>query len=403
MLEFSNFRVTLARQQRDKEKEYEAILAGYRALHSKTVPPEQCVIEISTLSMLTNGNFDATAVLNDVAQHFESYFTLPLPARIIVLQGLTRPARLNAEQAALYQAWTPRLIDYARYQAPRDMDQYERQLSTDCVNERCWLLHQRIDFLRRSDEHYDGRQVLQWLQEMAQIYRDCNQAFHEIEVELAILKQYEEMFFLHQLPPDAALFSKMNALLADAYAKAKRLPAATVGGYWIDLAYFSANLDSAGLCSGLDGAVRCNARSDGSQRRSYSDANPKSFRLNNASRNSGLDGSSRYGARSDASSESISLNNAGQWNGLDGTAQGSISRGSSLNNANGWISLDGTDCSGQSDASPKNFNWSNAAQTQDCLNRFLDLQLSPQHLSLNLQQKLSWLLLEFYDKNTFGI
>ncbi len=242
MLEFSNFRISLARQQHDKTKEYEMILAGYRLLHQKTSPPEQYIMEMSTLTMLTNGDYDATIVLNDIAQHFDAYFSLPLPSRFIVLQGLTRPQHLTIEQAKLYELWTPKLVNYAKNFAAKDLEEYERTLPTDCVNERCWVIHQRIDFLRRSGPQYDGQQVLQWLQEIAQIYRDHNQAFHEIETEVTILRQFDEMIYLKQLLPDADTLGRMRDTLSDACKKSELLPAATLGGLLIDLAYFSHKL-----------------------------------------------------------------------------------------------------------------------------------------------------------------
>lgn len=242
LLELENFRVALARQKRDRNAEYEEIITGYRSLHRRTVPPEQYMIEVSTLKMLNNGKHDVSEVLGDVAQHFDSYFTLPLPARFIALQDLTCPAVLAPEQVVLYERWTPRLVEYAQNQAMADLNHYERGLPSDCVNERCWVILQRVDFTRRGNAQYDGQQVLHWMREVVQIYRDHGQLLQEVEAEVHIVKQYDEMIRLDQLAPNTATLDQMRKVVADAYIKSKQLPALIVSGLLIDLAYFSAKL-----------------------------------------------------------------------------------------------------------------------------------------------------------------
>lgn len=243
LLELESFRVTLARQNCDRGAEYAEIMTGYHSLHRRTVPPEQYMIEISTLKMLNNGKYDASEVLEDVAQHFDSYFNLPLPARFIALQDLTRPVILTPEQAVLYERWTPRLVEYAQKHALADLNQYERSLPSDCVNERCWVIMQRVDFTRRGNAQYDGQQVLQWMWEVVQIYRDHGHLFKELETEIHIVKQYDEMIRLGRLVPDAATLDQMREVVADVYIKSKQLPTLAVGGLLIDLAFFSVKLN----------------------------------------------------------------------------------------------------------------------------------------------------------------
>ena len=242
MAELLNFRVALARQRCDCNAEHAEIISGYRSLHQITKPPEQYMIEVSTLRMLTNGKYDASEVLTDINQHFESYFTLPVPARFIALQDLTCPVDLSPEQVAMYDRWTPRLVEYAQKQAMDDLDEYEQSLTSDCVNERCWVILQRIDFTRRGSMHYDGQQVLQWMRELIQIYRDHGQFLKEIEAEVHMLKQFDEMIGLRQLTPDAATLNQMRNLVNDAYTKAQQIPAITVGALLVDIAHFSAKL-----------------------------------------------------------------------------------------------------------------------------------------------------------------
>jgi hypothetical protein len=120
-----------------------------------------------------------------------------------------------------------------------DLDEYERTLPSDCVNERCWVILQRVDFTRRSNINYNGQQVLNWMQEIVNIYRDRGQLSKEVEAEINIVKQYEEMIHLHQLKQDMETLSKMNEVLTDAYSKADRLPAMILGPLLIELAYLS--------------------------------------------------------------------------------------------------------------------------------------------------------------------
>lgn len=242
LLELENFRIALARQNHDREAEYTEIMAGYRSLRQRTVPPEQYMIEVSTLKMLNNGRYDASEVLEDVARHFNAYFTLPLPARFIALQNLTCPAVLTPAQAVLYESWTPKLVEYAQNQAMMDLNQYERSLPSDCVNERCWVMLHRVDFTRRSNAQYDGQRILQWMWEIVRIYRDSGQLFKEVEAEIHLVKQYDEMIGLGQLSPDAATLDQMREVVADAHMKSKQLPSLTVGALLIELAHFSLKL-----------------------------------------------------------------------------------------------------------------------------------------------------------------
>lgn len=242
LLEMENFCLADARQRGDREVEFSEIMNGYRHLHQRTAPPEQYMIEISTLKMLNNGGYDISVVLADVAQHFNSYFTLPLPARFIVLQDMTRPAHPTAEQMMLYESWTPKMVEYARSRAMADLDQYERTLPSDYVNERCWVILQRVNFTRRSSPQYDGQQVLRWMWEAVQIYQDSGQLFKEVETEIHIVKQYDEMIGLGQLSPDGTTLNQVRDIVADAVDKSTRLPTLTIGALLIDLAHFSAKL-----------------------------------------------------------------------------------------------------------------------------------------------------------------
>jgi hypothetical protein len=247
MIELLNFRIAQVRQRCDRNAEYTEIMSGYRYLHQKTTRPEQYMIEVSTLKMLNNGGYDINEVLDDVKQHFDSYFDLPLPARFIALQDLSCPFTLSPEQAQLYAQWTPKLVEYAQKQAMDDLDEYERGLSSDCVNERCWVILQRIDFTRRSNQQYDSQQVSQWMQELILIYNDHGQLLKVVETETYMLRQFEEIFKMQPLVLDVATLDQLRQAVKDAYAKSMQLPAATVGALLIDLAYFSAQLGETAL------------------------------------------------------------------------------------------------------------------------------------------------------------
>ncbi len=223
-LEMENFLVALARQQGDKDAEYAEIIRGYRLLHENFGLTEQCLIEVCTLNMINKGGFDPSSVLEDIAGHFDSYFTLPLPARFTVLQGLPKPNNLTFEQEQLYDKWTPRLAEYAKTNAMKDLTSYERQLSSDCVYERCWVIKQRVDFVRRSSPQYNGQQILQWMNEIARIYEESGLLVDEIIAEVQIVKQYIELIGLGQLPEDEATIMCMRTHLRKAFEATRQLP-----------------------------------------------------------------------------------------------------------------------------------------------------------------------------------
>ncbi len=247
IIEMQNFLIALTRQRGDNHAEYNEIMRGYRDLHKSSDLSEQCLAEVSALNMIKNGGYDPGPVLEDVERHFDTYFSLPLPARFIVLQSLPRLDNLTPEQEELYEKWTPRLIEYAEERAMADLALYEKQLSSDCVNERCWVMLQRIDFLRRGTMYYDGRKVLQWMEEIKRIHQESGQLSAEMTAELQIVKQYHEMILLQQLEADQETFGHMREYLADAYKKAKQLPTLLICADLIDIAYFGLILEEVDL------------------------------------------------------------------------------------------------------------------------------------------------------------
>ena len=244
-MELINFRIATARQTGDQNLEYDTIREGYDRLHAMTRLPDQCMVEISTLGMLANGGYPADFVLHDVKKHFDFYFQLPMPSRINAVQRFVLPQPRSPEEAALFAEWTQKLIAYANEHAMADLDEYERGLSTNHVNERCWVHLQRIDFIRRTQRDYDGEAVLRSMRDIVRIYETSGQVARKAEAEMNLVKEYDELINMGQREPDPETMDNMRQITDAAYADCLRAPAAAVAATLIDIAYFSAKLDNA--------------------------------------------------------------------------------------------------------------------------------------------------------------
>lgn len=241
-LELENFKITTARQMGSKAKEYEAIEEGYHRLHTLAVIPDRYMIEISTLKMLNNGGFPIGLVWEDVKQHFDLYFQMPMPARINAIQDFTCPRDPTPEQAQFYDLWTQKLVDYARGQALKDLEDYENSLPTDYFNERCWALLQRVDFIRRSQAAYDGELVLRLMGDIVQIYERSGQLLKKIEAENNLLNEYDALICLGQKIPNEATLNQMRDIVNSACQESKQVPSHVAGASLLDIAHFSAKL-----------------------------------------------------------------------------------------------------------------------------------------------------------------
>lgn len=241
-MELENFRISIARQQGDKNSEYKAIRDGYLRLHSMAELPNQCMAEVSALAMLVNGGYPIDLVLSDVKEHFDSYFDLPMPARIIAIQRFLLPPPRSQDEASLFSEWTQKLIAYATDRAFADLDEYERSLSTDNVNERCWVQMQRIDFIRRTQENYDGEAILRSLRDIIQIYEHSGQIARTVDARITLVREYDELIGMGQRRPDQDVLDDMSRIINTAYKECLQVPETAVAASLIDIAHFSAKL-----------------------------------------------------------------------------------------------------------------------------------------------------------------
>lgn len=243
-LEVENFQIGIARASNDRIAEFEAIKSGYKRLHDMTTPPESYMVEVSALKMLCNGRFPIDFLLNEVKSHFDSYFQLPMPARARVVQdfSLPLPMEWTPELQPLFNGWTDKLVQYANKQALKDLDEYDKTLSSDDINERCWVISQKIDFTRRSQPNYDGKKVLQWMRELIQNYADSGQLARQIEAEVNLINEYDELIGLQQISADDSTLDTMRKILNEAYMQSKFVPPNMVAASLIEIAHFSAKL-----------------------------------------------------------------------------------------------------------------------------------------------------------------
>lgn len=241
-LELENFKITTARQAGDREKEYQAIEEGYRRLHTAANVPDKYMVEISTLKMLNNGGFPVDLVIEDIKRHFNLYFQMPMPARINAIQDFTCPRDPTPEQAELFNQWVQKLVDYASGQALIDLEAYEKSLPTDCFNERCWALGQRVDLIRRSEAVYDGELVLRLMGDIVQIYERSGQLLKKIEAENNLLNEYDALIHFGQKTPDEATLNQMKDIVNTACRESQQIPDHVAGASLLDIAHFSAKL-----------------------------------------------------------------------------------------------------------------------------------------------------------------
>ena len=239
-MELENFRISMARQKGDKILEYKSIRDGYLRLHTMAEFPNKCVVEVSALAMLVKGDHPIDCILSDIKEHFDSYFNLPMPARIVVVQQFLLPQPRSEDEAILYSEWTQKLIDYATNHALADLDEYERGLSTDNVNERCWVQMQRIDFIRRTQEHYNGDAILRSMRDIIQIYECSGQIMRTVNARITLVKEYEELIGMGQQKLDQDALNDIRQIISTAYRECLQVPEASVAVSLIDIAYFSA-------------------------------------------------------------------------------------------------------------------------------------------------------------------
>lgn len=217
----TDLRLLIARHHRDEEAEYQAIVQGYESLKQVTDKELRMLHEVNTLKMLDERGFVLCQILPDIESHFEEYFLLPMPYRIRVLNMLAYSEGLSDYPIANVQGWKERIDAYFRKYAISELDGFLHQIPSACVNQRCWVLLNKVDISVRIGD--SKQQQLSWLNEVLQICRDHNLLWKEAETLTQIAKNYAQQAEMGSLPIEAA-GQYMRPLLEKALHLTERLP-----------------------------------------------------------------------------------------------------------------------------------------------------------------------------------
>ncbi len=185
-----DFKLRLARQTGDKAKEEAVIRELYWHIKDmELLDDEKMKLKINILQLLINGGFEAEEVLNDIWSSFEDVDSLPMPSKVDVIHFMPFASGVSEAHMRKYEELGEKLIKYAVESADKDIGDYERTLSTECVHERCRMIEQRINFIRRSKEFYDAARVKELFKQIIDIYNYSTLTLFEYSTRIKFLKE----------------------------------------------------------------------------------------------------------------------------------------------------------------------------------------------------------------------
>lgn len=251
VITYFNFILCLTREEGDRQKVYDCIITTYQTVHAMLKEPEQYLVEVSTLGVLNSESFDPSEILQDIRKHFDNYFRAPMPMRINLLQNLVLPSALPEKDLPMFMEWGERLAAYGATQAEDDLDAYEQTLPVDCVNERCWINDQRVDFERRSKCDYDGEYVLRLLQDNIKTYADHGDLLRTADEEVHLINIYLELVELGQVPNSTATKTKLVEIHYSAVRHIAEMAIPAALNTRVELAYYALLLDGKSVAAQL--------------------------------------------------------------------------------------------------------------------------------------------------------
>lgn len=197
-----NLRLRLARHYENRKSEHETILWGYEMLKKVSDRQAMCGHEVNMLMMLCNGQFPLEPILSDVVNSFDSYFSLKMPMRFAVIWDLLQFIRVTKEQSKQIHPWEKRIKEYLEAHALNDLDDYQKQLPSYCVSERCRVLTWKVDVCALLEK--DSEKQLQWLKEIQQIYDDHGMLLNSALNHTHIAKFYAQQMAFKGMPAEKA-------------------------------------------------------------------------------------------------------------------------------------------------------------------------------------------------------
>ena len=228
-----NLRLRLARHYKDRKAEHDAILWGYEMLKNVSDRNAMAGHEVNMLMMLGNGHFPLEPIFADVETNFDSYFSLPMPMRYAVIWDLIHLTGLSKEQFERTRPWVEQMLDYLENQALDDLDDYQKKLPSSCVGQRCWVLISKVDVYALLGK--DGKQQLQWLKELQQIYKDHGLALKEACNDAHMAKYYAQQLAFGEMPDDEAKY-EIRAAVERAWEKSFQIPWPDLGNLLVEIA-----------------------------------------------------------------------------------------------------------------------------------------------------------------------
>lgn len=229
----TDLRLLIARHRGNEEAEYRVIIQGYESLKKVTEKELRMLHEVNTLKMLDERGFVLSQILPDIEAHFEEYFLLPMPYRIQVLNMLAYNIGLSDYPIADVHQWKERIDTYFKEYAISELDEFLHQIPSACVNQRCWVLLNKVDISVRIGGN--KQQQLKWLNEVLQICRDHNLLWKEAQTLMQTAKNYAQQSEMGNLPLETA-DQQMRPMLEQALHLTERLPWTSLPELLLDIA-----------------------------------------------------------------------------------------------------------------------------------------------------------------------
>lgn len=198
-----NLRLRLARHYEDRKSEHKAILWGYEMLKKVSDRQAMCGHEVNMLMMLCNSQFTLEPILSDVASNFDSYFSLKMPMRFAAIWDLVQFMRVKKERPKQTRSWEKRIKEYLENRALNDLDEYQKQLPSYCVSQRCRVLTWKVDVCALLEK--DSEKQLRWLKEIQQIYDNHGMLLNSAMNHTHIAKFYAQQMQFKGMPAEKAL------------------------------------------------------------------------------------------------------------------------------------------------------------------------------------------------------
>lgn len=156
-----------------------------------------------------------------------------MPYRIQVLNMLAYNIGLSDYPIADVHQWKERIDTYFKEYAISELDEFLHQIPSACVNQRCWVLLNKVDISVRIGGN--KQQQLKWLNEVLQICRDHNLLWKEAQTLMQTAKNYAQQSEMGNLPLETA-DQQMRPMLEQALHLTERLPWTSLPELLLDIA-----------------------------------------------------------------------------------------------------------------------------------------------------------------------